>query len=185
MKKTAIATLALFVISVFSFSTTLAQDSPTYIGSKKCGMCHKKDNAGMQLKIWQDSKHSKAFETLQSAEADKIAKDKGFATKAAETPECLACHTTGSGMDAAMMGKSFKIEDGVQCETCHGPGSDYKSKKTMQDHAKSVANGLTEYKDDAAIEKQCLTCHNDKSPTFKAFDFATQWAKIKHPVPKK
>ena len=185
MKKGAISTLILFIISVFSFSTILAGDPPTSIGVKKCGMCHKKEASGNQLKIWKEGKHAKAYETLKTAEADKIATEKGFKTKAVETPECLTCHTTGHDLDAAMLGKKFKIEEGIQCETCHGAGSGYKSKKTMKDHAKSVANGMVEYKDEAAIKAQCLTCHNEKSPTYKDFDFAKRWAEIKHPVPTK
>lgn len=185
MKKLTTASLILFVISLFSFSAILAQSKSTFIGAKKCGMCHKKDDGGKQLKIWEGSKHSKAFKTLQTAKADKIAAEKGFKTKAAETPECLICHATGYDLDAKMLDKGFKIEDGVQCETCHGAGSEYKAKKVMEDHAASVANGLTEYKDLKAIEDQCLTCHNDKSPTFKSFDFAKSWKKIEHPVPNK
>ena len=41
----------------------------------------------------------------------------------------------------------------------------------MQDHAKSVENGLVEYANEAAIEKQCKTCHNEESPTYKEFNF--------------
>lgn len=187
MRKTAISTLVLFIISIFSFSTILAseKDAPTFIGVKKCGMCHKKESSGNQLKIWKSAKHSQAFKTLQTEEADKIAAEKGFKTKAAETPECLSCHTTGHDLDAAMLGKNFKIEDGVQCETCHGAGSKYKKKKIMKDRAKSVANGMIEFKDEAAIKELCLTCHNDKSPTSKEFDFAKKWDEIKHPVPTK
>ena len=185
MKKRAISTLIIFSISVFSFTTILAQDTHSFVGVKKCGMCHKKDASGNQLKIWKNSKHAKAYETLKTAEADAIAKEKGFKTKAVETPECLACHTTGHDVDAALLGKSFKTEEGVQCESCHGAGSKYKSKKIMKDHSKAVANGLVEYKDEASIKAQCVTCHNDKSPSFKSFDFAKKWAEIKHPVPKK
>ncbi|MBU0474230.1 MAG: cytochrome c family protein [Bacteroidetes bacterium] len=185
MKKIATSSLILFIISIFTFSTILAQGKSTYIGAKKCGMCHKKDDGGKQLKIWEGSKHSQAFKTLQTAEADKIAAEKGFKTKAAETPECLKCHVTGADLDAKMLDKGFKIEDGVQCETCHGAGSEYKAKKIMEDHAASVANGLTEFKDEAAIKAFCETCHNSNSPTFKSFDFAKSWDKIKHPVPKK
>ena len=185
MKKFATTSLILFIASMFSFSTLLAQDPNTFIGTKKCGMCHKKDKAGKQLKIWKDSKHAKAFKTLQSGKADKIATEKGFTTKAAETPACLECHAPAYDLDATMMGKNFKIKDGVQCETCHGAGSSYKKKTIMKDHAKSVANGMVEYKDMVAVKDQCLTCHNDKSPTYKDFDFDKRWAEIVHRVPEK
>ena len=32
-------------------------------------------------------------------------------------------------------------------------------------------------------EKTCTTCHNEESPTFKGFDFATYNEKIAHPNP--
>lgn len=72
----------------------------------------------------------------------------------------------------------------MQCEVCHGPGSDYKSLTVMKNKGRAVAAGLKEYKDKAAIEKQCRTCHNEKSPTAKEFKFEERWAKIQHPVPK-
>ena len=171
---------AIFLFLTFSIS---AQNQ--YVGVKSCGMCHKKAGQGEQLKIWKNSPHAKAFKTLQTPKADKIAAEKGFKTKAAATPECLKCHVTGYGEDTKMFKKKFNVEDGVQCESCHGAGSKYKSKKIMKDHAKSIANGLIEYKDEASIEKQCRTCHNEESPTFKEFDFKKRWEKIKHPVPKK
>jgi cytochrome c5 len=54
----------------------------------------------------------------------------------------------------------------------------------MKDKAKAIASGLTEFKDDATIEKHCRTCHNEKSPTKVEFNFKEMWGKIKHPVPK-
>ena len=55
----------------------------------------------------------------------------------------------------------------------------------MKDKAKAVAAGLTDFKDDAAKEKLCKTCHNEKSPTYKEFKFKDMWAKIAHMRPKK
>jgi hypothetical protein len=172
------------IIFLLAFAFTLNAQNK-YVGVKTCGMCHKKANQGEQLKIWEGSAHAKAFKTLQSAEADKIAAEKGLKTKAAESPKCLKCHVTGYGEDASLFDKKFSMEDGVQCEACHGPGSKYKSSKTMKDQAKAVAAGLIVFADDAAIKTKCETCHNDKSPTFKEFDFKKMWDKIKHPVPKK
>jgi excinuclease UvrABC ATPase subunit len=168
----------MFIIFI-AFSLTINAQNQ-FVGVKTCGMCHKKADQGEQLKIWEGSAHAKAFETLKSEEATKIAGGKAY-----EKAECLSCHVTGHDVDAALLGSKFNMEDGVQCETCHGAGSEYKSKKTMEDHAKSVAAGMKDYKDEAAIEAQCITCHNDKSPTHKEFNFKKMWAKIAHPVPSK
>jgi len=181
MKNASIFTLLLFFVLSINGN---AQDKFQYIGSKKCGACHKSAKQGEQLKIWEASSHAKAYETLKSAKADEIAKGKGLG-KAVEAKECLACHVTGHGKDAKMFDKSFSIEEGVQCEACHGAGSEYKNMKIMKDHAQSVANGMTDYKDEAAIEAQCKTCHNEKSPTYKKFVFKESWAKIAHPIPSK
>ena len=153
---------------------------PGYVGTAVCGMCHKKEDAGQQLKIWQGSKHSQAYKTLQTEKADKIAKEKGFKTKAVNTKECLKCHAIGYDLDASLLGKKFKVEDGVQCETCHGPGSDYKSKKIMKDRTLSKEKGLIIYDNPKEL---CVKCHNDDSPVFKGFNFEEAWAKIKHSKP--
>ena len=34
-------------------------------------------------------------------------------------------------------------------------------------------------------KETCLTCHNEKSPTFKGFNYEEYWAKIAHPTPEK
>ena len=155
-----------------------------FVGVKTCGMCHKSEKQGNQLSIWQKSKHAEAFKTLTSTRADSIAKAKGLKNPAAQSAECLQCHVSGHDMAANLIDKSFDEKDGVQCETCHGAGSGYKTITIMKDTAKAIAAGLRFPKSDAEIEKLCRTCHNDKSPMYKAFKFEEMWAKIKHPKPK-
>lgn len=157
-----------------------AQTEHGFIGSSSCGMCHKTEKQGSQLSIWQGSKHAQAYVTLQTEKADQVAKEKGFSTKAVETPECLKCHASGYNVDAKLIGEKFKVEEGVQCETCHGPGADYKSKKVMENREEAVKNGLIV---NEKTEDFCIGCHNAESPTYVEFNFEEMWAKIKHPVP--
>ncbi|NQT86547.1 hypothetical protein HQ560_07275, partial [bacterium] len=108
-----------------------------------------------------------------------------------KSPKCLKCHATGHGIPAEFLKTGFKIEDGVQCESCHGPGEDYSDKKIMKDHDKSVALGMT-----IGSEKTCRGCHNDTAPSWKpdryttkdgkkvGFDYEAMWPKIIHPRPK-
>ena len=159
--------------------TTSSAKKFGYVGVEKCGMCHKTEKQGKQLSIWQGSKHAEAYKTLQTEKADKIAKEKGFTTKAVETKECLGCHATGYDADASLKGPKFKVEDGVQCETCHGAGSEYM--KVMKNKEEAMAKGLIVPKDK---EKFCTGCHNSKSPTFTGFDVDKYWAKISHMIPK-
>ncbi len=177
--------LIFFVLIAFAVSSLafkLSDDKPHgYIGSKKCGMCHKKDEDGAQLKKWEESKHAKATEALKTADADKLA-----GGKAIENQDCLKCHATGAGSDPKLNDKKFEI-DGVQCEACHGPGKDYKSKKVMEDREKAVANGLIVWADDKAIEGMCLTCHDMKNKPKDhpkgEWDFAKMYSAIKHTKP--
>ena len=143
-------------------------------------MCHKGDKKGNQAEIWAKSKHAEAFAALLSPKALEIGKAKGIAVPS-ESKECLECHTLGKTVSADVLAKTFDIKDGVQCETCHGAGSAYKS--TMKDKAASIAAGMTEFKDLAAAEKMCRGCHNEKSPTFKDFKFKERWDLIKHMRP--
>jgi hypothetical protein len=154
-----------------------------YVGVKICSPCHKTEKSGNQFGIWQKTKHAEAFKVLATAKADEVAKAKGLKKPAAESPECLECHAIT--VDAKLAEKTLDPKDGVQCETCHGAGSGYKTISIMKDKAKAIAAGMAEYKDDAAIEKKCRTCHNEKSPTYKEFKFQERWPKIKHPTPKK
>ena len=169
--------LIVLALVVFVTLPTLAQHK--YVGVTMCSACHRSEKAGKQFDIWKGSKHAEAFKTLQTPKADEIAKGKGLKTKAAESPECLECHVTGYGADKAIAG-ALKQEDGVQCEACHGPGSDYKSIPVMKDKAKAEAAGLMLAVNDP---KLCEKCHNSKSPTYKEFKYKEAWDKIKHPVP--
>ncbi len=171
--------LGLLAVAVMVATTALAADEHTLIGTKKCGMCHKA-KTGDQYGIWQKSKHAHAYETLKSEESIAIAKKKGLGNPW-EEEECLACHTTQHFTKAKTAARSkYVLEEGVGCEACHGPGSDYKSRKVMKDHDAAVAAGLM-FPD----EKFCLKCHNEKSPTFKGFDYKERWAQIAHPLPDK
>jgi hypothetical protein len=176
MKRTlSLIALAACVVSVANAAG--AQAGHTYTGAKACGMCHKTEKQGSQLGVWEKSRHAQAYTTLTTPKANDIAKAKGFTTPAAETPTCLKCHAIVGDAKA-------DVKDGVQCESCHGAGSDYKGMSVMKDKGKAIAAGLREFKDKEAIEKQCRTCHNEKSPTAKEFKFEERWAKIQHPKPK-
>jgi len=176
----------LFIVAFFILGITQINAQHKYVGAKKCGMCHKSAKSGAQYKIWKKSPHAHAFKTLQTKEADAIAKKAGFKTKAAETPKCLKCHVTAYGVDSKLIGKKFKPEMGVQCESCHGAGKDYAKMNIMKSTAKSVAKGLILFDHDKSkIKAMCVTCHNDENPTFHGFDFDKSWAAIKHYVPKK
>lgn len=174
--------LVLFIsFLLVPFISILPQEKTfTYVGVQTCGTCHKAEKQGNQLAIWQASKHAGAYNTLKTDKANEIAKSLGHTTLAVETEACLKCHATGYNLDASLKGEKFKVEDGVQCETCHGAGSEYKNLKIMKNKADAIANGLVMHENK---EEFCVSCHNPESPTFVEFKLDSMWEKIKHPKP--
>ena len=173
MKKVLIIAVALGFLA----ASALAQE-PTYMGAQKCQICHRTEKQGQQYPIWEQSKHSKAFEALSKPEAAENAKAMGVTTPPAESPACLKCHAP---LAAASGAPELKAE-GVSCEVCHGAGSAYKSLSVMKDKDAAVKAGLVLYGGPDKIKAQCLKCH--ETDHGKPFDFEASWAKIKHPVPK-
>lgn len=181
MRRIVTISLAFFV----SVLTGYAAGPHSYVGVKACTPCHKTEKQGKQQPIWQESAHAKAFATLKTPEAQKVAEKAGVKGPASEAEQCLKCHTTAAGVAAADLKPGFAKEDGVQCEACHGPGADYKTMTIMKDKAKAIEAGLAAISvQDGSAEKLCKHCHNPQSPTFKSFTFKENWAKIAHAIPK-
>ncbi len=173
--------LILLVLSFFTLGI-IAQDSqPKYIGVKNCKMCHISKKSGEAYNIWAASAHAKAYQTLATPEAKEIAK-KNDIEDPQKSEKCLKCHVTGYGQPAADFEKSYSMEEGVTCEACHGPGSEYNSIKVMKQITAGEVDGAKFglVIPDAAL---CKKCHNEESPTFKGFDFEKFATQIAHPIP--
>jgi hypothetical protein len=190
MRKYLVLVAVLTLGFLLTYGLTIAQEAKTeaaaekakaehgFIGVDGCKMCHKSEKKGNQFGQWSESSHAKAFATLASDEAKAVAKKAGVEGDPQKADACLTCHVTGHGAKAELLGKKFKVEDGVGCESCHGAGADYKKKKTMEDRETAVAAGMI-----IPTEETCKGCHNEKSPTFKEFDFEKAVAQIAHPYP--
>jgi hypothetical protein len=132
----------LLALSFVLWASLSMGQEPTYVGTKKCKVCH-----GKQFKSWEQTKMAKAFDLLKPEEQKK--------------PDCQSCHTTGLGKEGGFKNlEETPAMVGVQCEACHGPGSIYF--RVMKDKEKRTAGGLLEQT--AAV---CEVCHNKKSPTYK------------------
>lgn len=131
--------------SAFFTAALIAADSTEvanlhYVGAKKCRICH--------LDIydsWQKSKHAKAMSLLDDEQ------------RADES--CVRCHSTGKKADGTLI-------ENVECEACHGPGSEYRKMRVMKNLDKAIQLGLIV--NDEAV---CVGCHNEASPTFKGFTY--------------
>ena len=172
----AAAVVALGLTTVH-LSTGLAEEAkgPGYVGSKACKTCHMGAAKGEIFETWEKSKHAAALTNLPGDKQKDAA--------------CLPCHSTGfqkGGYDPA--GATAANFAGVGCESCHGPGADYKAMAIMKDKAQAIAKGLVE-----PNEKTCAGCHNANMPKdclkgaaeAPKFVFADMVKKIEHHLPKK
>ena len=185
MRKVAVVLMVVGLVVFMVSAMALAQEKAApkaehkYIGAAKCKMCHNSAAKGEQFKKWSESAHAKAFAALASPEALEVGKKLGV-EKPQESEKCLVCHVTAFGAPATSKEATLTKEEGISCETCHGPGSDYKDMKVMKDHQAALAAGMT-----VPDEKLCVTCHNEKSPTYKKFVYADFLKLIAHPNPAK
>lgn len=155
--------MLLFLVLALFAGTYASAQTYKYIGASKCKMCHNKPATGDQFKIWEAGPHANALKSLSAEEA--------------QNPKCLKCHSTAAGVDQSLIA-TIKVEEGVSCESCHGPGSIYKSAGIMKNQKLALSKGMI-----MPTEDVCRKCHNDESPTFKGFNYEEYAAKIAHPNP--
>jgi hypothetical protein len=145
------------------FAAAAGADEGEYEGRKKCGGCHKS-----QLESWKRTAHAKALRSLEAGEKAEAKKkagldpDKDFS----EDEKCVGCHVTGFGQEGG-----YDIEDpskyliGVGCESCHGPGAEYrllhrKGGKAFEETKKTMPRReLVEAGEDFAFVQRCNACH--------------------------
>lgn len=104
----------------------VALAAPTFVGAEKCKPCHMPE-----YETWMKEPHAGATITAKAAD-DYV-------------PACLKCHATAAS----------EALPGVQCEACHGPGSEYWPIPVMFDKAKAVEKGLV-----MPGDAMCSGCHD-------------------------
>jgi hypothetical protein len=157
-----------------------------YIGAAMCKNCHNGVDKGNAYDHWTQTPHAKAYETLASDKAKEIGKKLGI-DDPQKSEKCLKCHVTAYGVDKKEFKASFKVEHGVQCEACHGPGEDHQKKRFAEAMKKDTPpSPMTpeEIVVGRAADK-CQKCHNQDSPTYKPFCLAERMTKIEHLDPRK
>jgi hypothetical protein len=148
-----------------------------YVGSAACKKCH-----SQAYKIWEDSKHAQAYQTLVDAKRPSLRQ---------YDAECIVCHTIGftkkSGfVDADATPKLMN----VGCESCHGPGSphldDNYDKKILSrmnpSKAKSDESETDKKRRIFRLQDFCQKCHDQENDVH--WDFDKRWPDIVHPEPK-
>ncbi len=167
-----------------------------YVGALVCKACHGPTQADDPFTVWSVSKHSRTFVQLGTGYIEMIDPDaKGFvpegfggsivkeARRLGIDADCLECHTTANNLTDEYKAETFHLEDGVQCEACHGPGGAHVSWMEQSNIAgsqrpqKSIMTKFT-------VDDCAASCHRMK-PTHEAvmtieFDPQKAWKIIAH-----
>lgn len=155
---------------------SITQPGAKYVGNEICGTCHVRE-----YKKWLGTKHARSWVMLGMAEkADRV---KSYFNVKSLTPQnsaiCLRCHGTAADTPSEFRLPMFHVEEGVQCETCHGPGEKYATEAVMKNKQRAISLGLQ-----VPAKDVCMNCHlNKPSHAFmhlKPFDFEEMYKKIAH-----
>ncbi len=170
------------------YERAMASGKYRYVGNVKCRLCHREFFVGRKK-----DPHIYSYEHL-------------IATGYQKNKRCLGCHTTGFGVPTGFtsFGKTPKLV-GVQCEGCHGPGSEHvrlhrddaspfgigiprpRTPKKTKNGKKEIKGGFLAGADSPRIIKRmCLSCHTKRwGRSFKRtpHDFQAAYDLYKTPFP--
>jgi len=137
------------VLGAVVAATACAQDAelPLFVGKAACVRCHAGGGIAAPCPQASIAAHARAFEALSRPSARDIAALNGVFAPPREVRLCLECHSTGADEGPRWWAGSFNIADGVQCESCHGPGSAHLERPPL---------AHTIRRPDRSV---CLTCH--------------------------
>jgi len=142
-------------------------ESPGYTGPGSCSSssCHggvqpRTDSSVLQneYSTWAvQDKHSRAFSALSSEIGKRIGRN--LNVQPATSTRCAGCHSLD--VPENQKARTFDANDGVSCENCHGPASNWLGPHTARDgnYQKTVALGLYDTRDLIKRNEKCLSCH--------------------------
>lgn len=121
-----------------------------FVGADACKTCHPS-----QHEQWKTTEHATAFNTLLDA-------------KRQYQPDCVKCHVTGAGHQSGyQFGNVRHPLINVQCEMCHGPGSQH------------VTNPIAGKMIRTPSKQLCTTCHDQEHSDFVMEEY---YPKVKHSI---
>jgi hypothetical protein len=151
------------VLGEAAYNDAIGSNEYRYVGNDKCRLCHRDFFVGRK----QDH-HDHAMDYIKESEYS-------------NNPKCLVCHATGYGVKTGFvsMAQTPRLAN-VQCEGCHGPGSNHLKIAAIEKKGGGFLSG-TDRPD--RLKKMCKSCHTarwDRSYT----DFESAYNKYKKAVPK-
>jgi hypothetical protein len=170
MKRIALVLLLAAVPAVLHAQQPAPTPAPgRYIGVASCANagCHGSTQALNTTHVLQNEyftwlnsdRHAGAYNILFNDRSARIAKNMRLRKRAYESDVCLDCHTTN--VPASKVEGIIDPEDGIQCETCHGPASGWRNEHTEEGwtHQQSVARGMIDLARIGTRAPLCTGCH--------------------------
>ncbi len=171
----------IFTLILFPFFAGNAegQSNSRYLGTGSCSSsnCHgsvmpKKGSNVLQneyLTWLKHDAHSNAWLKLTEPDAKKIGEHLGIADPSKDKL-CLDCHATN--VEEGLRGEKYTIQDGVSCESCHGPAEKWLEQHVEKGstHKKNIEHGMHDLVPLETRAENCLACHygtSEKSVTHR------------------
>jgi Cytochrome c554 and c-prime len=137
---------------------------PRYVGSASCSSSSCHGGAGEQhnqFLVWsQRDFHTKAFLILTTARSTQIAQSLGI-ENASTSERCTVCHSPMAELASARLIRPAQRDEGVACESCHGPAEEWLRSHTRKDYtyAMRVSSGLRDLRNIYVRANACVACH--------------------------
>lgn len=140
------------VLAAVAAAGARAQDAelPLFVGQAVCVRCHASGGGAVPCPEPSVGRHARAFEVLSRLSARNIAALNGVHAAPREARLCRECHSTGADEGPRWWASAFDAADGVQCESCHGPGSAHVERPHSSDTIRR------------SDRSACLACHIDR-----------------------
>lgn len=154
-----------------------------YIGAFNCKICHQKpvpeyqDRLGFlnlnEYDIWMNhDKHSRAYQVLRNERSKQMGRllmtvvnGKAQATDVTKDDRCLNCHCINLKEDDPRRSPTFKLEDGVNCEGCHGAAGDWSTPHSADPRWRytpaeiKATYGMLDVRNPVERARVCSSCH--------------------------
>jgi Cytochrome c554 and c-prime len=156
---------ALVLGSPAAVADTVKTDAARFTGEPSCASssCHGGGTGKDQCLIWQKKDvHTNTAAILGAARSSQIARAVGVAD-AAKDVRCTICHNPLQGVAEVRFAPTEKglRDQGVSCETCHGPAENWLRFHTRLDitHGQRMSAGMREMRDLYDRANVCVACH--------------------------
>jgi Cytochrome c554 and c-prime len=143
--------------------------SPRYLGAASCSSSSCHGGAGEQHNqfiVWSERDfHQRASLILTTARSARIAERLSI-NDASVSTRCTVCHSPLTTISQARLSDKSHPDNGVSCESCHGPAEAWLRSHTRRDYtyAMRVSAGMRDLRNLYVRANACVACHQTVDP---------------------